>query len=84
MAALDFPGTEGRRSVKTKLVMPLRVHGQTRTGEEFSVEAETHTVSGCYLRRIFGATNTLVPRWAIRLNPRQDAVPSRGRACGPA
>ena len=52
MAGFDFPGPERRRSVRTKLVIPLRVHGRTRTGEEFAAEAETHTVSdsGCLIQ----------------------------------
>ena len=64
MTSFDFPGTERRRSERTKLVIPLRVHGQTRTGEEFAVEAETHTVSnsGCllYLETIPVVDQTLV------------------------
>jgi hypothetical protein len=64
MTSFDFTGTERRRSVRTKLVIPLRVLGQTRTGEEFAVEAETHTVSnsGCllYLETIPVVDQTLV------------------------
>jgi hypothetical protein len=40
MAALDSPETERRRSGRTQLAIPLRVHRQTRTEEEFTVEAE--------------------------------------------
>jgi len=51
MASSDFPETERRRSVRTKLAIPVRIHGQTRAGEEFTAEAETHTVSdsGCLI-----------------------------------
>lgn len=64
MEVFDFPGPERRRSVRTKLVIPLRVHGRTRTGEEFTVEAETHTVSdsGCliYLEASLMVDQTIV------------------------
>jgi PilZ domain len=52
MANVDPSGIERRRSARIKLAVPLRVIGQSRSGEEFSVEAETHTVSnsGCLLQ----------------------------------
>ena len=51
MTTLEFSGPERRRSARTQLAVPARVHGQTRTGEEFTAEAETHTVSdsGCLI-----------------------------------
>jgi len=51
MTTFQFSGPERRRSARTQLVVPVRVHGQTRTGEEFTAEAETHTVSdsGCLI-----------------------------------
>ncbi len=51
MTTLEFSGPERRRSTRTQLAVPVRVHGQTRTGEEFTAEAETHTVSdsGCLI-----------------------------------
>ena len=64
MVASDFQETERRRSVRTKLTIPLRIQGQTRSGEEFTVEAETHTVSdsGCllYLETSLFVDQTLV------------------------
>lgn len=49
MANFDSREIERRRFVRTKLTVPLRLLGQKRTGEEFTVEAVTHTVSdsGC-------------------------------------
>ena len=51
MTLFEFPGPERRRSVRTQLVVPIHVHGQTRTGEKFTVKVETHTVSnsGCLI-----------------------------------
>ena len=51
MTTFQFSGPERRRSTRTQLVVPVRVHGQTRTGDEFTAEAETHTVSnsGCLI-----------------------------------
>lgn len=64
MAGSDFPGPERRRSARTKLVIPLRVHSRTRAGENFTVEAETHTVSdsGCliYLESNLSVDQTIV------------------------
>src|SRR5208337_3203609 len=64
MASSDFPETERRRSVRTKLAIPVRIHGQTRAGEKFTAEAETHTVSdsGCliYLEASLFVDQTLV------------------------
>lgn len=67
MTAVDFPGKERRRFVRTKLVTPLRVDGQTRTGEEFTVEAETHTVSdsGCLM---YLEANVFVDQTLVLLN----------------
>jgi PilZ domain len=49
MAIIDSREIERRRFVRTKLAVPLRLIGQKRTGEEFTVDALTHTVSdsGC-------------------------------------
>ncbi len=43
MTAFDFSATERRRSVRTKLVIPLRVHGQTRmtTGHDLGSGIDT-------------------------------------------
>jgi len=51
LSTLSFPGPERRRFARTQLTTPVRVHGQSRTGEEFTAEAETHTVSdsGCLI-----------------------------------
>ncbi len=51
MTAFDFTGPDRRRSVRKQLAVPVRVRGQTRTGEEITAEAETHTVSdsGCLI-----------------------------------
>lgn len=51
MTGFGFLGTERRRSVRTQLAVPVRIRGLTRKGEEFTAEAETHTVSdsGCLI-----------------------------------
>ena len=51
MADIDSREIERRRAVRTKLAVPVRLTGQSRTGDEFTVQAETHTVSnsGCLL-----------------------------------
>ena len=51
METSEFSGVERRRSARTKLTVPIRIHGQSRNGEKFTFEAETHTVSdsGCLL-----------------------------------
>lgn len=45
MAILNFRYKERRRTVRVNLTVPLKVHGQTDTGEKFSVETHSHTVS---------------------------------------
>ena len=45
MALLHFRCKERRRTVRVMLTVPLKVHGQTVTGERFTVETKSHTVS---------------------------------------
>ena len=51
MTTFESPEIERRRSVRTRLAVPVRVQCQSRIGEELKVEAETHTVSdtGCLI-----------------------------------
>ncbi len=77
MESSEFSGIERRRSVRTKLTVPLRIHGQDRNGEKFMIEAETHTVSdsGCllYLEASLGLDQTI---FLVNANTRQSI---RGR-----
>ena len=74
MATSEFSGIERRRSARTKLTVPLRIHGQNRNGEKFTFEAETHTVSdtGCllYLEASLNVDQTL---FLVNANTRQSA-----------
>jgi hypothetical protein len=45
MALLHFRCKERRRTVRVMLSVPLKVHGQTVTGQRFTVETHSHTVS---------------------------------------
>lgn len=51
MTTHDVRSIERRRSARVAAAIPVIVQGQTRSGEEFSVETLTHTVSlfGCLL-----------------------------------
>ncbi len=64
MTTFESPEIERRRSVRTRLAVPVRVQCQSRIGEELKVEAETHTVSdtGCliYLEAGLSVDQTLV------------------------
>jgi len=77
MESSEFSGIERRRSARTKLTVPLRIHGQDRNGEKFTVDAETHTVSdsGCllYLEASLNLDQTL---FLVNANTRQSI---RGR-----
>lgn len=56
MAILHFRCKERRRTVRVMLNVPLKVHGQTVDGENFSVETHSHTVS------LHGASIELAPK----------------------
>jgi c-di-GMP-binding flagellar brake protein YcgR len=45
MAILHFRYKERRRSVRVTLTVPLKVHGQTEAGEQYSVQTESQSVS---------------------------------------
>jgi hypothetical protein len=45
MAILNFRYKERRRTVRVNLSVPLKVQGQTESGEKFSVQTHSHTVS---------------------------------------
>jgi hypothetical protein len=45
MAILNFRYKERRRTVRVNLSVPLKVHGQTESGDKFCVETHSHTVS---------------------------------------
>jgi c-di-GMP-binding flagellar brake protein YcgR len=45
MAIIHFRCKERRRTVRVLLTVPLKVHGQTDTGEKFSVKTLSHSVS---------------------------------------
>lgn len=45
MAIIHFRWKERRRTVRVMLSVPLKVAGQTDTGEKFSVKAVSHSVS---------------------------------------
>ena len=45
MAIIHFRWKERRRTVRVMLSVPLKVTGQTDTGEKFSVKAVSHSVS---------------------------------------
>jgi PilZ domain len=45
MALLHFRCKERRRTMRVMLSVPLKVQGQTESGEKFTVFTESHTVS---------------------------------------
>ena len=45
MAILHFRCKERRRTVRVMLTVPLKVHGESVDGEQFSVRTHSHTVS---------------------------------------
>jgi hypothetical protein len=45
MALLHFRCKERRRTVRVNLTVPLKVHGQTETGDKFTALTQSHTVS---------------------------------------
>src|ERR1700722_6072884 len=45
MALLHFRCKERRRTVRVNLSVPLKVHGQTESGEKFTVHTQSHCVS---------------------------------------
>jgi PilZ domain len=45
MAIIHFRWKERRRTVRVMLTVPLKVAGQTDTGEKFSVKTVSHSVS---------------------------------------
>jgi hypothetical protein len=45
MAILHFRCKERRRTVRVMLSVPLKVQGHTQTGEKFTVQTRSHTVS---------------------------------------
>ena len=45
MAIIHFRWKERRRTVRVLLAVPLKVSGQTDTGEKFSVKSVSHSVS---------------------------------------
>jgi hypothetical protein len=51
MTTHDVRSIERRRSARVAASIPVLVKGQTRSGEEFSVKTQTHTVSlfGCLI-----------------------------------